>query len=225
MTQTESLDDLRAAIDRLRSPGGCPWDAEQTHRSLLPFLIEECYEYIDAVDSGNRDDMVEELGDVLWQVVFHARVGQEGADPFTLDDVAAALLTKVVGRHPHVFDRDSVDAPGQEVNLEWVEGAWERIKREEKSDRDSIFDGIPTALPALTRAQKVVRKIRRAHLDVDGAGTEETTPDEPPDAGVRIGAELLALAREAEREGIDAEGALRDAVRDLELRARTAESR
>lgn len=215
MTSTDSLNDLRIAIDTLRSPGGCPWDAEQTHRSLLPYLIEECYEFVDAVESGSRDDMVEELGDVLWQVLFHARVGEEDESPYALGDVADALLRKVVDRHPHVFERD---AGGDSVDIEWVEGAWERIKAAEKSERESIFDGIPSALPALTRAHKVIRKIGRAGIVVDPPASGR------PDAAERLGERLLALVREAEKSGVDAEGALRGAVRDLESRARAAEA-
>ncbi|GAB3565866.1 nucleoside triphosphate pyrophosphohydrolase [Spelaeicoccus albus] len=222
MAQTGSLDDLRSAIDTLRSPGGCPWSAEQTHRTLLPYLIEECYEYVDAVETGTADDMVEELGDVLWQVVFHSRLGEEDSSAFTLDDVAAALLRKVVRRHPHVFDTGSDAFPGGAVDIEWVEGAWETIKAAEKSDRESMFDGIPTALPALTRAHKVLRRIGRARLDVPDP--ESATPgDADPEAG-RIGAELLTLVREAEEKGVDAEAALRHAVRDLERAARRQES-
>lgn len=232
---TTPIDELRHAIDRLRSAGGCPWDGEQNHRSLLPYLIEESHEYVEAVETGDRDHMVEELGDVLWQVVFHARLGEEDDEPFDFDEIATALLHKVVSRHPHVFDDESPD----DVGIEWVEGAWEKIKAAEKADRESVFDGIPATMPALSRAQKVVRKIDRAGLDVGrpGPAITESAPAEPSTARAAtraapsapgdeqiIGEDLLKLVREAEHRGIDAESALRCAVRELEAEARAVES-
>ncbi len=119
--------DVVAVMDRLRSPGGCPWDAAQTHETLLPYLAEEATEYADAVASGDRRHMAEELGDVLLQVAFHARVAEEDPDePFGIDDVAAGLVAKLVRRHPHVFADGSASTP------EEVEAQWERIKAEER---------------------------------------------------------------------------------------------
>ena len=135
--------DLVAVMDRLRSPGGCPWDAEQTHESLVPYLIEETHELVEAIESGDRTHMVEELGDVLLQVAFHARMAQEHPDsPFGIDDVAGGIVDKLVRRHPHVFADVDADT-AQEVAANW-----EQIKADEKPHRTSPLDGIPDGLPA-----------------------------------------------------------------------------
>src|SRR5437660_4151770 len=130
--------DANAVMDRLRSPGGCPWDAEQTHESLRQYLVEECFELLEAIEDGDREALREELGDVLLQVLFHARLAEEDADdPFTIDDVAQALVTNLVGRHPHVFgegDPAVRDARTQERR-------WEELKHEEKR-RESSVDGV-----------------------------------------------------------------------------------
>ena len=202
----DELARLIAVMDRLRSPGGCPWDSEQTHESLAPHAIEEAYKLAEAIEGGTREDLREELGDVLLQVVFHARVAQEHpTDPFGIDDVAATLTEKLVARHPHVFGDLSV------AGVDEVHANWERIKGESKN-RDSILDGIPTALPALQRAQKVLSRAGHAGIDYRA------------EAGVGVGATLLDIVARAEAEGVDAEGALRDAVRSLELAVREAEA-
>ena len=150
--------DLVAVMDRLRSPGGCPWDAEQTHQSLAPYLLEEAHETLEAIETGQRAALIEELGDLLLQVVFHARLGEEDADrSWSIDDVAAGIVTKLVNRHPHVFG--DVDAP----DAQYVADNWERIKAAEKG-RTSVLDGIPAGLPALARAAKVVSRADRAEL-------------------------------------------------------------
>ncbi|MCU0296628.1 MAG: MazG family protein, partial [Candidatus Nanopelagicales bacterium] len=123
-------------MDRLRSPGGCPWDAEQTHESLVQYLVEETYETIEAIDADHRDGLIEELGDLLLQVVFHARIGQESDDPFDIDDVAGGIADKLIARHPHVFG----EAPAE--TAEDVEAAWFERKRQEKG-RTSVTDGVP----------------------------------------------------------------------------------
>lgn len=203
------LRELVATMDRLRSPGGCPWDAEQTHESLVPYALEEAYEVAEAIEQGDRAGMREELGDLLLQVVFHARVAEEDvADPFDLDDVARDLVAKLVRRHPHVFGAD--DAPDAEA----VHARWEQIKSVEKQ-RESVLDGIPLALGALARAQKVVTRARRAGLGTVVDDSLATTDD--------LGARLLALVVEAQDAGVDAETALRTATRDLEQTARDAE--
>ena len=193
-------------MDRLRSPGGCPWDAEQTHESLVRHAIEEVYELADAIATGSREDLREELGDVLLQVIFHARIAQEHpTDPFGIDDVAAALTDKLVARHPHVFGDVAVSGSDE------VHANWERIKGETKN-RDSILEGVPSALPALQRAQKILARADREGLRVRA------------EAGVDVGTSLLALVARAEAEGVDAEGALRDATRSLERAVREAEA-
>ncbi|MGC5582974.1 MazG family protein [Ornithinimicrobium sp. W1665] len=156
--------DAVAVMDRLRSPGGCPWDARQTHASLTPYLVEETFEAVEALDrldeeGADRGHAQEELGDVLLQVLFHARVAAEHAqEPFDVDDVAAGLVEKLVHRHPHVF------APGAEevLDAEQVESRWEQLKAREKGEREHVLDGIPTGMPELARAAKVASRLRRA---------------------------------------------------------------
>lgn len=204
---TSALDELVAVMDRLRSPGGCPWDAEQTHASLAPYALEEAYELVEAIEHDDRAGLREELGDLLLQVVFHARVAQEDADdPFDVQDVAADLVAKLVRRHPHVFadEQPAPDDEGRHV-------AWDRIKRAEK-DRGSALDGVPLALGALARTQKLVARAERAGLAVDAP------------AGDDLGARLFALVREARAAGLDAEGELRRTTAGWEDRVRAAES-
>lgn len=197
---------LIEVMDHLRSPGGCTWDAEQTHLSLAPYALEEVYELVDAIENGTRADLREELGDVLLQVVFHARVASEHSDePFDMDDIAAAVADKLEVRHPHVFG--TADAGASED----VRSRWERIKRETQG-RESVMDGIPPAQPALARAQKVISRAARSGLDV------------PDPAGEDIGAQLFALVARAQAEGVDAEAALREATRGYETAARKGES-
>ncbi len=197
--------DLVAVMDRLRSPGGCPWDAQQTHESLVPYLLEEAHEAIEAIESGERVHMAEELGDLLLQVVFHARVAQEHPDaPFGIDDVAGGIVEKLVRRHPHVFaDVDADTAAEVSVN-------WEQIKAEEKAGRTSALDGIPAGLPALARADKAASRLHRAGLS---ALAEQAA------GGTAVGARLMALVLEARGRGEDPEAALRAVVRALEQAA------
>ena len=139
----ENLIRLAEVMDRLRSPGGCPWDAEQTHESLLKYLLEESYEFIESIESGNRQDIQEELGDILLQVYFHARIAQEHqSHPFNVDDVAKSVADKLISRHPHVFSDVKVESTGDVLEN------WERIKKAEKG-RTSAHDGVPTGQPAL----------------------------------------------------------------------------
>ena len=200
--------DLVAIMDRLRSPGGCPWDARQTHASLLRYLVEESYEVVDAVENGDRDELRDELGDLLLQVVFHARVAAEDpAEGFDIDDVADAIVTKLERRHPHVFAGEAIAADLQQ--------GWDAIKATEKP-RESVLDGIPLQLPALARADKVLGRLQRNGLDEavePGPGTDEES----------LGQALLALVRHAHAAGIDPEAALRVATRTLEVRAREVE--
>lgn len=219
----EPLRELVEAMDRLRSPGGCPWDAEQTHESLVRYLLEETYELVETIETGDRPGLREELGDVLFQVVFHARIAEEDAlAPFTLDDVAADLVAKLHRRHPHVFGDDEY------VDAAHLTARWDQIKQQEKA-RGSVFDGIPLDQGALSRAQKVVTRARRAGLlddaeqveDTPGADDGQTVPD--PSGELEIGEELLAVVRRAQAAGVDAEGALRATVRRLEGTIRAAE--
>ena len=198
----DPLLDAVAVMDRLRSPGGCPWDAEQTHESLLPYLVEECYELYQAIEDGNPDDMREELGDVLLQVLFHARI----ASGFGIDDVAAGLVAKLVGRHPHVF-------AGTEVidTAERQEHRWDEIKRAEKQ-RESSVDGVPLGQPAVALAAKLAGRTAKAGL-----------PAELLPAGPGVGEQLFALAAAAKLAGIDPEAELRGAARRFAGAVRAAE--
>jgi XTP/dITP diphosphohydrolase len=207
LPQGAALLDAVAVMDRLRSPGGCPWDAEQTHESLLQYLIEECYELYQAIEDGDRDAIREELGDVLLQVLFHARVAAEhDARPFTIDDVAGDLVVKLVGRHPHVF------AGSERIDTaERQEHRWEELKRAEKQ-RESSVDGVPLGQPAVALAAKLTSRTARAHLPAD------LLP-----SGVTVGEQLFALAAKAKLAGVDPEAELRSAARRFADQVRAAE--
>ena len=193
----------------LRGPDGCAWDREQTHQSLLKYLIEESHEFIDAVESGDRDHMVEELGDVLYQVLFHADLGAADPDnPFTIEDVARVARTKMVGRHPHVFGDVTADTADEVV------ANWEKWKAAEKPERESKFDGLPKGLPALALADKVIGKL-------DGPVNTESLPSETSEA--ELGDLLFGLVAAARAQGLDAEAALRAAVRRVISDAERAE--
>lgn len=200
----EGVAELVAVMDRLRSPGGCPWDREQTHESLLPYVVEEAHELVEAVETGTRDDLVEELGDVLLQVVFHARMAQEDPqDPFDIDDVARRTAAKLVSRHPHVFG--DAHAPDAEA----VKESWDALKKAEKG-RDSALDGVPPSLGALARAAKLASRARRAGLEV-------------PVDDDGVGGQLLRLTLEAHAAGVDPEHELRASTRRWEAAVRAAE--
>ncbi|HYN75976.1 MAG TPA: MazG family protein [Candidatus Limnocylindria bacterium] len=211
--------DLVALMDRLRSPGGCPWDAAQTHASLVPYLLEEAYEAVEAVETGDRSALREELGDVLLQVVFHARVASEDPDaPWDVDAVAGDLIDKLVRRHPHVFASEEATTPDE------VEASWETLKREEKG-RTSAVDGVPLAQPALALAAKLMARAEKSGLHVAvPAALSEGLPDRPL-AADEVGALLLAVVARAREDGVDAELALRTAARGYAGAVRAAEAR
>lgn len=207
MMSEDSLHRLREVMDRLRSPGGCPWDREQDHRSLTRYLLEESYEFIDAIERGDRDEIIEELGDLLLQVFFHARIGEERSDdPFDIDVVAEAVARKLVSRHPHVFTHDpdaAVDSADQVLRN------WERIKNVEKS-REDIFDGVPTGQPALSLATKYVQRALKNEKPLPSSDLPPSDQVDP----TTIGLALLALIRVAVEHGIDPESELRKATFD-----------
>ncbi|MEE1795353.1 nucleoside triphosphate pyrophosphohydrolase [Streptomyces sp. BE308] len=185
--------DLVQVMDRIRRE--CPWTSQKTHRGLAKYAIEEAYELVEAIEDGDRDELREELGDVLLQVVFHARIAEEDPEePFAIDDVAAGLVEKLIHRHPHVFGDETAETP-EDVRAHWL-----RTKAIEKQ-RDSVTDGVPLGQPGLALAAKLGSRTRTAGLEV-------ALP-----AGDSIGYELLALAVRAERDGIDPEAALRAAAR------------
>ncbi|MFZ5846899.1 MAG: MazG family protein [Actinomycetota bacterium] len=196
--------DLVTVMDRLRT--SCPWDREQTHESLARYLLEEAYETLEAIESGDYAHLREELGDLLLQVLFHARIAAE-ADPedaFTIDDVAGGIVDKLVHRHPHVFaGLDVADAAEVERN-------WEQLKATEKG-RASVLEGIPLALPALALADKTLSRAARAEVT-------------PSPAGEELGDRLLTLVVEARAAGLDAEQELRAAVRRLADAVRATEA-
>jgi XTP/dITP diphosphohydrolase len=216
--------DLVVVMDRLRT--GCPWDARQTHESLAPYLLEETYEAIDALDSGDPSAFREELGDVLLQVVFHARVAAERADGtgYTIDDVADGIIQKLTRRHPHVFGDVTVSG------AEEVKANWDAIKAAERQaasgEAGSMLDGIPLAQPALSLATALQRRAERAGAPAELAdltapvpadGEETIGPaeavDQAADEVSEMGAELFALAARARAAGLDPELELRSAAR------------
>lgn len=200
--------DLVAVMDRLRSPGGCPWDREQTHRSLATYLIEEAYETLEAIEA-HPEHLREELGDLLLQVVFHARIAEEqDTDPYSIDDVAAGIVNKLVSRHPHVFG--DAHAP----TAAHVKARWDELKTAEKG-RTSALDGIPPAMPALSLAAKTITRASRA-------GVAPEVPDVDP--GLPVGELLLAVVARAHQQGLDAEQELRDALRAYARAVRERES-
>ena len=192
-----ALLELVEVMDRLRRD--CPWDREQTHESLTRYLLEETYETLEAIESGDRSHLREELGDLLMQVYFHARVAEEtprDEGGFDVEDVARGIVDKLVRRHPHVFA--GVDV----ADVAEVERNWERLKAEEKQ-RPGVGDGIPVALPALAYADKVMSRLAKSGREV------------VPPAGDGIGERLLALVAEARAAGVDAESELRRTTRRM----------
>jgi len=209
-----ALDELVATVALLRAPGGCPWDADQTHESLLQYLVEECWELIEAIESGDRDEMIEELGDVLYQVLFHADLAAHTpGEDFDIQDVAAHMTAKMVSRHPHVFGGDRTAETADDVV-----SFWDELKADEKPHRTSVLDGIPRGMPALALAQKVLGKAAKV-----GIGAPDAATPPAPATEDELGRTLLALVASARSQGLDAERALRHAVRGLEDDVRAAE--
>jgi XTP/dITP diphosphohydrolase len=212
--QGSQLQRLVEVMDQLRSPGGCPWDAEQTHESLLKYLLEESYEFVDAVHSGNRTDMREELGDVLLQVYFHARIAQDDEnDPFTIEDVARTIADKLIRRHPHVFEGLKVDG------AEDVLKNWEEIKRAEKG-RTSALDGIAMAQPALPLIEKLLYRAKTHDVELEIPQSMDGLADESA-----VGQALLSVIAWAHANGIDAEAALRKQAAQVSAQIAAIEAR
>ncbi|HEX4655259.1 MAG TPA: MazG family protein [Mycobacteriales bacterium] len=222
--------DVVATMDRLRSPGGCPWDAKQTHDSLAPYLLEEAYEAFQAIEDADNEALREELGDVLLQVAFHARLAEENdpAERWTVDDVAGDLVDKLVRRHPHVFGDRTVSGADE------VQANWDVIKAEEKAGRSPV-DGVPLAMAALSLADTLQRKAAKAGL-APGLVTPELFAAESPAAAVAAAAAsyeaepgmhaagtlLWTVVAALRADGVDAEAALRS--RSREFRDRIAET-
>jgi XTP/dITP diphosphohydrolase len=205
---------LVVVLDQLRSPGGCPWDAEQTHQSLVEYLIEEAYESVEAIDADDSDAIREELGDLLLQVVFHARIAQEQPDGWDIDALIDGITQKLIRRHPHVFGDERMDT-ADAVELTWHE----RKTREKK--RSSVTEGIPDALPALMRAEKLVARSKSVVVADPEYLPETNQLLEKFNTEDRLGDYLFALVNSANLQGLDTEAALRKAVlrRIQEVRA------
>lgn len=208
-------------MDQLRSENGCPWDAQQTHETLSEYLLEETYETLAAIEQGETADLVEELGDLLLQVVFHARLGQEESPSWDIDDVASGISTKLIRRHPHVFARSlgeiPVDGAGP-LDSEQLARSWTRAKAVEKG-RDSALDGIPRALPALAQAQKTWRRAVESGLTPTAPSSSAQIDDQE-----QLGDHLMGIAVAAEDSGMDAEAALRTTIAKLRLEILELES-
>jgi XTP/dITP diphosphohydrolase len=204
----ERLLDVVAVMDRLRSAGGCPWDAQQTHASLMPYLLEEAYETYDALERGDLEHLREELGDLLLQIVFHARISSETG--WGIDEVAGDLVDKLVRRHPHVF----AGAPADDL-----EGSWEALKAAEKG-RVSVTEGVPLGQPALALAAKLQRRAARLGAPVL-PGTAVSSPADGLEA--ELGAELWDVVSRCREAGVDPEVALRGVARAFRDRLAAAE--
>ena len=230
----ENFDELVRVMARLRSPDGCPWDREQTHRSLRPYMVEEVYEALEAVDEEDWRRLCDELGDVLLQVVFHAQLASERGD-FDIGDVCDKIVWKLKRRHPHVFADSIADTPDEVIDR------WEKLKREEDGyqDRESAVDGIPASLPALQRAHKLQKRASRAGFDWDeiagprakideelqevdeaaGGGADARTVED------EVGDLLFAVVNLARFLDVEPEGALRRANERFSRRFRAVEQR
>ncbi len=208
----KKFDDLLEIAEKLNGPGGCPWDQTQTFLSLQPYIIEEAHEVLEAVDSGDDRKIVEELGDLFYTVIFYAKVAKKEGR-FSIEDILDAVSEKLIRRHPHVFGDLKVE------DVEQVLHHWEKIKKGEKAheERKSALDGIPKTLPALVRAQKIVKKIRRAGSPL--------LPPQAPSARTEqeVGQQFLEVLLAAEDAGVDAESALRRALNNLETEFRKTE--
>jgi XTP/dITP diphosphohydrolase len=209
------LQRLVEVMDQLRSPGGCPWDAEQTHESLIKYLLEESYEFIDAVNAQDRQGMREELGDVLLQVYFHARMAQDHlTDAFSIEDVARGIADKLIRRHPHVFE--DLEVSGTQETIE----NWEEIKAKEKG-RTSALDGVALAQPALGLVEKLLYRAEKYKVHLQLTEYHSDRPATKESVGEAL-ASIIAWARDNE---IDPENALRLYGSQLAAQIKDAESR
>jgi MazG family protein len=204
-----AIEDLRKTIARLRAPGGCPWDQEQTHASLTRCLIDECSELLDTIDRLDMPHMREELGDVLIQVVFHAQLAEE-AGHFTLEDVAREVNEKLIRRHPHVFGEHAKLGTAGEVVVKW-----EEIKAQEKAakglaEKESVFKELPPRLPALMFAEALWKQIEKKKLPVgDGVNTTRIQALGADLNAAELGRLLFEITASCRVKGLDPEGALR----------------
>ena len=207
-------------MEILRSKDGCAWDNEQTHQSLIEYLLEESFEFAEAVESGDRQAIREELGDVLLQVVFHSRIAQEdNLDPFNIDDVANVITNKLMKRHPHIFGDIG------ELSKEEVEANWEQIKRKEKG-RTSITDGVPVAMPALMHADKLITRVKSADKKIAqvAKSTQVESLVQELQKEEEVGQFLLSFVAMCNEKDIDAEAALRKAISNYRAEIKRSEN-
>ena len=211
------VEHLVQVLDQLRSPGGCPWDAEQTHASLARYLLEETYEALEAMDQGDLGSLREELGDLLLQVVFHARIAQETDPTFSLDAIAQGVVDKLVRRHPHVFT-DLVVTSSEELEANWA-----KVKQEEKQ-RDSVTDGVPQAMPALQLATQLIYRARKSGVAAGDSDVKEGLRNVIREVNQETVAALLVATVELAREvDIEAESVLRAEMTRYRTRVRESE--
>jgi XTP/dITP diphosphohydrolase len=222
-TPHPELDELIAVLEKLRAPGGCVWDREQTHESLVQYLVEETFELVEVIETraieaddgpSRRAELIEELGDVLYQVIFHADIAAEAGE-FTLEDVAKHMREKMVARHPHVFG----DASGRLVEVETADdvvATWESVKAVEKAHRTSVLEGIPQGMPSLALADKTLGRAAKVGVVREAAVIPSTEAE--------LGEQLLAMVVAAKAAGLDSERALRGALRSLNDEVRAAEA-
>jgi XTP/dITP diphosphohydrolase len=214
---TSPVEHLVQVMDQLRSPGGCPWDAEQTHESLARYLLEETYEALEAMDQGDLGSLREELGDLLLQVVFHARIAQESDSTFSLDAIAQGVVDKLVRRHPHVFT-DLVVSSNEELEANWA-----KIKEKEKH-RESVTDGVPQAMPALQLATQLIYRARKSGVVAGDSQTKESLREVIGEVSQdQIAALLVATVELAREADIDAESVLRAEMMRYRSKVRESE--
>jgi XTP/dITP diphosphohydrolase len=224
-----SLDAFAAAMSSVLEK--CVWSQGMTHASLVPYLIEESYELVEAIEAGTVEEIMDELGDGLWQVAFHSEIAARTAgEDFDIQDVAAAVTKKMVRRHPHVFGDETAETPEEVLRL------WSAAKAAEKTDRTSALDGIPLGMPALALADKLLGRAERVDVLPTGLGTvrsstvRSSTAESSADAQgfdeQELGAQLLSIIASARSRGLDAERALRGALRGLraDIREREAQT-
>ncbi len=203
------FDDLLALTDKLQSPEGCPWDRSQTFDTLKAYVLEEAHELLEAVDEGEDKKIIEELGDLMYTVVFYGKIAEK-TERFTIWDVIKTIHEKLVRRHPHVFG----DVEAKDV--EEVKTHWERIKKEEMPTRKSALDGIPKTLPSLARAQKVLGRMHKQHY--------QEMQERPSTKEKKLAADLLRIVADASKEDIDIESAFRSLLKEEEEKFRTWET-
>ncbi|MET1042683.1 MAG: MazG family protein [Microbacteriaceae bacterium] len=213
-SEPTALDTLVAEFSRLRDPEhGCVWNKQQTHESLVRYLVEETYELVEAIETGDRDGMLEELGDVLYQLVFHADIASTTpGENFDIQDVAARATEKMIRRHPHVYGDASAPTVDEVIDV------WTAAKAEEKTHRTSVLDGVPPGMPSLALADKLLGRAERAGLIDANAPAAVNVQNED-----ELGPLLLAIVASARANGLDAERALRTTLRELQREIREGE--